>query len=61
MLCLQFIQNITSRKIIESVELKTALKRYDKFIGNAFPRIVYIILYLTFRRLTSTIIDVPHR
>jgi hypothetical protein len=46
MLCLHFIQNITSRKITESFELKTALKRYDKLIGIAFPRITYIIIYL---------------
>jgi len=43
---MQFIQNFTSWKIIQSVEVKTAVKRYDKLIGLAFPRIIYIIFYL---------------
>ena len=51
MLRLQFIQNITSLKIMESFELKTVLKSYDKLIGNAFAPIVFIILYLTHVRL----------
>jgi hypothetical protein len=46
MFSMQIIQNITSWKIIQSVEVKTAPKRYDKLIGLAFPRIMYITFYL---------------
>lgn len=50
---MQFFQNITSRKIIQSVELKAAHKHYDKLIGLAFPRIMYIIFYLPHVRIDA--------